>query len=195
MTSQTSQSLDILVLVSGRGTNLQAIIDAQTTNQIQSKIKAVISNKEGALALDRAKNAGIPSFVIPSKKPHKDDYNNDLLQKASELNPDLIVLAGYMKILPPKFVNSFKNRIINIHPSLLPEFPGLDAQEQAIKAGVKVTGCTVHYVDEGCDTGPIILQAKEEIKNDDDANSLSNRLLKKEHKTLIKAIQLIENNE
>jgi len=187
--------MKIVVLVSGRGTNLQAIIDAQQTKTIASRIIMVISNKENVAALDRAEKANIPFQVITSKGKSKDVYNKELLKSLQTLNPDLIVLAGYMKILPPSVINCFTNKIINIHPSLLPSFPGLKAQQQALDFGVKITGCTVHFVDEGCDTGPIILQEYEKVHNNDSQKSLSLRLLKKEHAALVQAIQLIENNK
>lgn len=154
----TPQSFRLVVLVSGRGSNLQALIDAQNQGKIKSKIVGVISNKPGVLALSRATDATIPTKVVPSKGKKSAEFFAELEIVVDEFRPDLIVLAGFMKILPPDFVARRKNRIINIHPSLLPNFPGLDAQKQAIEAGAKQTGCTVHYVDEGCDTGPIILQ-------------------------------------
>ena len=191
----TPQSFRLVVLVSGRGSNLQALIDAQNQGKIKSKIVGVISNKPGGLALSRATDATIPTKVVPSKGKKSAAFFAELEIVVDEFRPDLIVLAGFMKILPPDFVARRKNRIINIHPSLLPNFPGLDAQKQAIEAGAKQTGCTVHYVDEGCDTGPIILQKTESILPRDSADSLSERLLEKEHACLIEAIQLIENNK
>jgi phosphoribosylglycinamide formyltransferase 1 len=187
--------MKIVVLVSGRGTNLQAIIDAQLSKTIGSHITMVISNKKNVAALIRAKKANIPSQVIDSKGKSKEDYNQKLEEVLQQLNPDLIVLAGYMKIIPPAIVSCFSNKIINIHPSLLPSFPGLNAQQQALNSGVKITGCTVHFVDNGCDTGPIILQECERIQDNDSEESLSSRLLKKEHILLVQAIQLIENNK
>lgn len=190
-----NQGLNIVVLVSGRGSNLQALIDAIQAKKIQSQIKMVISNKAGVQALERAESASIPYQVVLSKGNYKQAFQTQLLTTVKELNPDLIVLAGFMKILSPEFIKTFENQIINIHPALLPAFPGLNAQEQAMEAGVKVTGCTVHFVDEGCDTGPIILQKTEDVLDDDDSASLSRRLLKKEHASLVEAVKLIEENK
>lgn len=184
------QTPKIVVLVSGRGSNLQALIDAQTKNQIQSHISLVISNKPNAFALERAQKAGIRTLVITDQN-RKTLFKN-LLQTLKNENPDWIVLAGFMKILPPEFIQTFPQKIINIHPSLLPDFKGLNAQKQALEAGVSQTGCTVHFVDEGCDTGPIILQKTEAILPNDTVESLSARLLQKEHACLVEALQLLE---
>jgi len=183
--------LKITVLVSGRGTNLQAILEAQKAGTIQSEVTLVISNKKNATALERAKAFAIPTKVIPSNCDPK-EFFLELKQAVQAAKPDLIVLAGFMKILPHDFVQTFPNRIINIHPALLPNFPGLDAQGQAIAARVKKTGCTVHFVDEGCDTGPIILQKTLKILPKETRDSLAERLLPLEHQTLIEAIQMIE---
>lgn len=185
-------SLNLVVLVSGRGTNLQAILDAQVSRTIQSKVSLVISNKKDALALERAAKANVPTQVVPSKDKTSEEFFAELLTVVQNAKPDLIVLAGFMKILPPSFVQAFEGKIINIHPSLLPKFPGLNAQNQALEAGETETGCTVHYVDEGCDTGPIILQKTESILPNDTEDSLSQRLLKKEHVCLIEALQKLE---
>lgn len=183
----------LLILVSGRGSNLQAIIEAIANGKIKSQIIRVISNVEGAPALDRAREAGIPTEIIKSQGRSKDEFFHDLLQSCQEANPDLIVLAGFMKILPPALIQSFPKKIINIHPALLPRFPGLHAQKQAFDAGVTTTGCTVHYVDEGCDTGPVILQKTEGILPHDTLESLSKRLLAREHAAIVEAIASLEN--
>ncbi len=183
---------NLVVLVSGRGTNLQALIDAQASGKMRSRIQCVIANRADAQALDRAHKAGIPTRVIVSKGRSAVDYNRELKATLLELNPQWIVLAGYMKILPPDIVDAFVGRMINIHPSLLPAFPGLHAQQQALDAGVKITGCTVHYVDGGCDTGPIIVQKAVAVLPDDDADSLAQRLLKVEHEALIEAVTILE---
>lgn len=185
-------ALRLVVLVSGRGTNLQAILTAIQNQKLKSQIVQVISNVPGAPALEHAQKAGIPALVIESKNRSKTDFFNEVLQSCLKAKPDLIVLAGFMKILPPEFIKEFPKKIINIHPSLLPDFPGLNAQEQALRAGVKITGCTVHYVDEGCDTGPIILQKTEPILPGDTSESLSGRLLVQEHAALIEALSLLE---
>lgn len=186
------KALNIVVLVSGRGTNLQAILDAQNAGTIQSRVTLVISNKEAAPALERAKACSVPTKVIMSKNRDPRGFFLELQDTVRAAKPDLIVLAGFMKILPPDFVKTFSNRIINIHPALLPNFPGLDAQGQAIAAGAKKTGCTVHVVDEGCDTGPIILQKTLEVLPNETRDHLAERLLPLEHQALIEAIQRIE---
>lgn len=183
------------MLVSGRGSNLEALIKASQSGKIKSRIKMVISNRAGVPALERAARAGIPHTVVPSQGRAANEFQRELFDTVVTLNPDLIVLAGFMKILSPQFVRRFKNRIINIHPSLLPAFPGLNAQKQALEAGVKLTGCTVHFADEGCDTGPIILQTIEDVRDDDTVASLSARLLKKEHETLVRAVRLLEEDK
>lgn len=181
-----------MVLVSGRGTNLQAILDAQNAGTIQSRVALVISNKEATPALKRAETFSVPTKVITSKNRNPRDFFLELQDTVRAAKPDLIVLAGFMKILPPDFVKTFRSRIINIHPALLPNFPGLDAQAQAIAAGAKKTGCTVHIVDEGCDTGPVILQKTLDVLPNETRDHLTERLLPLEHQALIEAIQLIE---
>ncbi|MBI2609024.1 MAG: phosphoribosylglycinamide formyltransferase [Deltaproteobacteria bacterium] len=192
----------ILVLASGRGSNFQAIIDASRTQKIKGEIIALITNNISAKAIGRAKKHHIPVYVIHSQKNldprlRGDDltFEKKLLTQCQELNPDLIVLAGYMKILPQNFIKHFKNKIINIHPALLPQFPGLHAQKQALQNGTKVSGCTVHFVDEGVDTGPIILQEKVPILGNDTEETLSDRILQKEHLTLVSAIELFCNDK
>ncbi|OVE81320.1 phosphoribosylglycinamide formyltransferase [bacterium K02(2017)] len=193
--SSDKKKFSIVVLASGRGSNLQAIIDAIQEGYLNSQIIQVISNKKDALALEKAKKAGLSFQLIESKGKNRDLYQQQLLEQVKVINPDLIVLAGYMRILPKEFIDSFDRKIINIHPSLLPSFKGLHAIEQALDAGVKFIGCTVHFVDSGIDTGPIILQAVEEVLANDDADSLSQRLLSKEHQILVKAIKLLEDNK
>lgn len=187
-----SNKLKIVVLASGRGSNLQSVIDACARNQIKAQIEAVISDKEGAYALQRAEEAGIKNFLI---KKHKEesrlDYDKRLIEKIDTLNIELIVLAGFMRLLSADFIKKYDRKLINIHPSLLPAFTGLNAQKQAFDYGVKVAGCTVHFVDEGCDTGPIILQDTIKVTEDDSEESLAARILEKEHQLLPKAIDLI----
>lgn len=190
-----TKGLNLVVLVSGRGTNLQAILDAIQQQKIKSRVIAVVSNRPQALALERARKLDIPTVTVLSKDRPKNEFHQELLEKVQRLSPDLIVLAGFMRILPEEFINSFPNKIINIHPSLLPAFPGLNAHQQALDAGVKLTGCTVHFVDKGCDTGPIILQESLPILEGDDENSLATRLLKVEHQTLITTIKLLEDDK
>ena len=185
------KKLGLVVLISGRGSNLQAIIDAIEKGEISAQISAVISNVPGVQGLERAKKHNIPSAVVDNKKfSDKSSYEAVLLQTIDSFAPDLICLAGYMMIVGQRIINKYKGKIINIHPALLPAFPGLHAQRQAIEAGVKESGCTVHFVDEGCDTGPIILQKKVPVLFGDTEATLSARILEEEHKLYPKAIQL-----
>ncbi|NLN16694.1 MAG: phosphoribosylglycinamide formyltransferase [Firmicutes bacterium] len=180
--------LRMAVLVSGRGSNLQAIIDGIEAGKINGEIVAVISDKKRAYALKRAEGAGIQTIVI--EEDSREAFQRALLDCLSAVDPDLILLAGFMRLLSPAIIQSFPGRIMNIHPSLLPSFPGVQAQRQALEYGVKVTGCTVHFVDEGMDTGPIILQEAVPVLEEDDVDSLSARILEVEHRTYVKAIQL-----
>jgi len=188
--------IKIAVLVSGRGTNLQAIINAIKKGRIDGEIKIVISDNPKAYALQRAKKNKITTQVVPYKKfRNKEEYEQEILRHLDDYKIDLIVLAGYMRILSPEFIKKYRYRIINIHPALLPAFPGLHAQRQALEYGVKVSGCTVHFVDEGTDTGPIILQKAVPVKQFDDEESLAKRILKYEHQLLPRAIQLFAQNK
>jgi len=183
--------LKIGVLVSGRGSNLQAIIDAIGTKKIKAEIAVVISNVPGVMALDRAKKHGIKAVVIDSSE-HRDksSYEKQVIKALEENNVGLVCLAGYMKLLSPELVHHFKGKIMNIHPALLPAFPGLHVQKKALEHGVKYSGCTVHFVDEGCDTGPIILQAVVPVLDNDTEETLSARILEQEHKIYPEAIRL-----
>jgi phosphoribosylglycinamide formyltransferase 1 len=188
--------INIAVLASGRGTNLQAIIDAIKAGKIEGKIKIVISDNPKAYTLKRAQACGIDNITFPYKKyKNKEEYEQEILDCLISYNINLVVLAGYMRILGSVIIKEYRHRIINIHPALLPSFPGLHAQRQAIEYGVKVSGCTVHFVDEGMDTGPIILQKAVEVKQDDTEEALSDRILKYEHKLLPMAIQLFAQNK
>jgi phosphoribosylglycinamide formyltransferase-1 len=188
--------IKIAVLVSGRGTNLQAIINAIKKGRIDGEIKIVISDNPKAYALQRAKKNKITTQVVPYKKfRNKEEYEQEILRHLDDYKIDLIVLAGYMRILSPEFIKKYRYRIINIHPALLPAFPGLHAQRQALEYGVKVSGCTVHFIDEGTDTGPIILQKAVPVKQFDDEESLAKRILKYEHQLLPRAIQLFAQNK
>lgn len=185
------EPLSIGVLVSGRGTNLQAIIDAIETGRLKASIKIVISNNPEAYAIERAKRHGIPVEVVPDKDFHtRIDYDKEVVRVLKEKGVELVVLAGFMRILSPFFVRSFPMRIMNIHPALLPSFPGLQVQRKAIEYGVKFSGCTVHFVDEGVDTGPIIIQAVVPVYDDDTEETLAERILKEEHRIYPQAIQL-----
>lgn len=188
--------IKIAVLASGRGTNLQAIIDAIKTGQINGEIKIVISDNPEAYALIRAKANQIATKIVYYKQyKSKVEYEQEILQNLKRFSIDLIVLAGYMRLLSPTFIREYRHCIINIHPALLPAFPGLHAQKQAIEYGVKISGCTVHFVDEGIDTGSIILQKAVEVKQSDNEETLSNKILKYEHQLLPKAIQLFAQNK
>lgn len=186
----------IAVLVSGRGSNLQALIEANQRGELSAQLVVVISNTPTAQALERAHHSGIPTQVIERQTGQsKKDYETRLIQSLESHRVDLIVLAGFMLLLSPYFVEHFKGRIINIHPSLLPAFPGLHAQRQAIAYGARFSGCTVHFVDEGCDTGPIILQTVIPVFDEDTEQSLSARILREEHLLLPKAIDLLSKNK
>jgi len=183
--------INIGVLASGRGTNLQAIIEAVKEGKIEGRISIVISDNRDAFALKRAKQNNIETEYINFKNfKNRNDYDKKIIECLKEKDVDLVVLAGYMRILSPYFIKMYKNKIINIHPALLPSFPGLHAQRQAIEYGVKVSGCTVHFVDEGVDSGPVILQKAVEVKDNDTEEFLAERILKEEHQIYPRAIQL-----
>ncbi len=185
----------VVVLVSGRGTNLQALIDAVENGMLNVKLVAVISNKKRAYALERARSHGIPAIYIPAKKGEKrENYDKRLAKKIDEYTPDLIVLAGFLRILSPWFVKKYRNRIINIHPALLPSFAGLygeNVHKAVLEYGCKVSGCTVHFVDENIDHGPIIVQKCVEVRDTDTPETLAARVLEKEHEALVEAVKLI----
>jgi len=183
--------INIGVLASGRGTNLQAIIEAIEKGKIAGEIKVVISDNPDAYALKRAQQYHIDTRYINFKEfKNREDYDKEIIKILKEKKIELVVLAGYMRILSPYFIKTYKNRIINIHPALLPSFPGLHAQRQTLEYGVKISGCTVHFVDEGVDSGPIILQKAVEVSDDDTEESLAEKILKEEHQIYPRAIQL-----
>jgi phosphoribosylglycinamide formyltransferase-1 len=183
--------INIGVLASGRGTNLQVIIEAIEEGKIEGEIKVVISDNPDAYALKRAKQHNIETQYIDFKSfKNREDYDKKIVECLKEKKIDLVVLAGYMRILSPYFIRTYKNKIMNIHPALLPSFPGLHAQRQAVEYGVKISGCTVHFVDEGVDSGPIILQKSVEVSADDTEESLVEKILKEEHQIYPRAIQL-----
>ncbi len=180
----------IAVLVSGRGSNLQAIINSVENKKINAVIAVVISNVQNALALEIAREHGAKTlFVDPDKYKTREDFDQKIIEIIKKEQVTLICLAGFMRVLSKTFVQRFKNRIMNIHPSLLPSFPGLKAQNKALDAGVKFSGCTVHFLDEGVDTGPIICQAVVPVLDGDTVESLSKRILKEEHRIYPLAIQ------
>lgn len=183
--------MNIVVLISGRGSNLQAIINAVEAGKISAKVSCVISNVPSAFGLERAKQHNIQTSIVNSKDfKDKTGYEAALLKAIDEHSPDLICLAGYMRIVGADIIKKYKGKIINIHPALLPSFPGLHGQKQALDYGVKVSGCTVHFVDEGCDTGPVILQRTVPVLENDTEATLSARILEEEHKAYPEAIRL-----
>jgi len=185
-------SLDLGVLVSGSGTNLQAILDAVADGRLDASVRLVVSNKADARALERAAKAGVPTRVLGHRDyPSREAFDAELVRVLKDTGVGLVVLAGFMRLLTPTFLRAFPGRIVNIHPALLPAFPGVHAQEQALRYGVKVTGCTVHFVDEGVDTGPIIAQRSVPVDDDDDVATLTARILEQEHQLLVEVLQAI----
>lgn len=182
---------NIAVFISGSGTNLQAIIDAVKEGKILAKIVLVVSDNKDAYGLIRAQNAGIETYCFdPTQYKKRQDYEAEIIKELEKRNVFLIVLAGFMRVLTPFFIRKYKNRILNIHPALLPSFKGCHAVKKALEYGVKITGVTVHFVDEGVDTGPIISQEAIVIRDDDDENSLLERIHKIEHRIYPEAIKL-----
>ncbi len=184
--------LQLAVLASGRGTNLQSLLDASKDGSLNASVQVVLSDREVAQALQRARSAQIPAFwVNPAAFATKEEYEEELLKNIGSYNIDYIVLAGYMRVLTSYFIRHAKIPVVNIHPSLLPAFPGLHAQKQALEYGVRYSGCTVHFVDEGVDSGPIILQAVVPVLPGDTEDTLAARILVEEHKIYPQAIQLL----
>ena len=180
------------VLLSGRGSNFEALADGISAGRIpNAEIAVVVSNREGAPGVDRARARGLATRVIPSKGLEREPYDRLVVAALREANVELICLAGYMRLLSPFFVAAFPQRILNIHPSLLPSFPGLESQKQALEYGVKFAGCTVHFVDENLDAGPIVLQAVVQVGDDDTEDSLSARILKEEHRIYSEAVKIV----
>jgi phosphoribosylglycinamide formyltransferase 1 len=180
------------VLLSGRGSNFVALAESVAAGRIpNAEIAIVVSNREGAPGIDKAKERGIATRVIPSKGLEREAYDRQVVAVLNEHHVDLICLAGYMRLLSPYFVASFPNRILNIHPSLLPSFPGLESQRQALEYGVKFAGCTVHFVDENLDAGPIVLQAVIPVRDEDTEATLSERILAEEHRIYSEAVNIV----
>ncbi len=195
MSSSRSVPLRVAVLASGRGSNLQALIDAIEAGQLRAQIVTVISNKKDAPALERARRHRLPDLFLDPKpfagRPDgREAYDRLLLETLRQRDVELVLLAGYMKIVTSILIEAYANRMMNIHPSLLPAFPGLDVQKKAIEWGCKLSGCTVHFVTEGVDEGPIILQAAVPVLDDDTPDSLAARILAQEHKIYPRAVQL-----
>jgi phosphoribosylglycinamide formyltransferase-1 len=176
------------ILISGRGSNFLAIADAVADGRLEAEIAIVISNQPDAPGIRRAKERGIPVTVLPSRGVDRAAHARQLIAELRKHQVDLVCLAGYMRLLDVSFIEAFRGRILNIHPSLLPSFPGLEAQKQALEHGVKITGCTVHYTDEGMDSGPIIMQAAVPVLEGDTVETLSARILQEEHRIYPQAI-------
>jgi phosphoribosylglycinamide formyltransferase 1 len=180
----------LAILLSGRGSNFEAIANNVASGAIEASIAVVISNRPEARGLDIARQRGLDTLVLPSKGMDREAYDRRLIDGLRPFQPDLICLAGFMRLLSAAFVREFSNRILNIHPSLLPAFSGLDAQHQALAYGVKVSGCTVHFVDEYLDAGPILLQAAVPVHDRDTEETLSARILEEEHRIYSEAIRI-----
>jgi phosphoribosylglycinamide formyltransferase-1 len=179
------------ILISGRGSNFEAIADNVAGGTIPAEIAVVISNRAEARGLEVARSRGLNAVCIPSKGLDREVYDRMLLAELEKQHADLVCLAGFMRLLSGTFIRRFPNRILNIHPSLLPAFPGLDAQHQALEHGVRITGCTVHFVDEDLDAGPIVLQTAVPVRDDDTVESLSARILEQEHRIYSEAIRIV----
>lgn len=185
-------TLDLGVLVSGSGTNLQAILDAVAEGRLNARVRLVLSNKAQAFALERAKRAGVETRVVSHRDfESREAFEQELIDVLRAAGVEHVVLAGFMRVLGSHFLSAFAGRIVNIHPALLPAFPGVHAQEQALRHGVKLTGCTVHFVDAGVDTGPIIAQRPVPVLDDDTVETLSQRILVEEHALLVHVLSLI----
>ena len=189
--SAAHEALPLAVLISGRGSNFEAIANAVARGDIAAEIAVVIANRPEARGLETARQRGLCAISIPSKGLDREVYDRMLLEELHKQRVDLVLLAGFMRLLSASFIRQFPNRILNIHPSLLPAFPGLDAQQQALEHGVKITGCTVHFVDEQLDAGPIIVQAAVSVADDDTVESLSARILEVEHRIYPEAIRFV----
>ena len=179
------------ILISGRGSNFEAIADNVASGQLDAEIAVVISNRPEAPGLEAARERGLNAVCLPSKGLDREVYDRMLAAELHKHGVELVCLAGFMRLLSAGFIREFPNRILNIHPSLLPAFPGLDAQHQALAHGVKITGCTVHFVDEDLDAGPIVIQAAVPVLDDDTEETLSARILKQEHRIYSEAIGIV----
>src|ERR1700758_4370529 len=180
------------VLLSGRGSNFEALADSVAAGHVpNAEIAIVISNRENAPGIEKARGRGILAQVVPSRGLEREPYDKLVIAALEDKKVDLVCLAGYMRLLSPAFVAAYRGRILNIHPSLLPAFPGLESQRQAIEHGAKFSGCTVHFVDENLDAGPIILQAAVPIRDDDTPETLSERVLREEHRIYTEAVRIV----
>jgi phosphoribosylglycinamide formyltransferase-1 len=179
------------ILVSGRGSNMVALVEAMQRGEIAAEPAVVVSNRPSAAGLERARSLGVPTEVVSSRKiKPREAHERQIIDVLRRYRVDLVCLAGYMRLLSPLLVSEFRGRLLNIHPSLLPAFPGLEAQRQAVEYGVRYSGCTVHFVDEECDHGPIVLQAAVPVETDDDESVLAARILEKEHRLYVEAVRL-----
>lgn len=183
------------ILLSGRGSNFEAIADSIQSGRLPAEIAVVISNRADAPGLESARRRGLNARLIPSKGRAREEHDAEVVAALKEAQVDLVCLAGYMRLLSADFIRAFPNRILNVHPSLLPAFPGMEAQKQALEYGVKVSGCTVHFVDEHLDHGPIILQKMVPVMEGDDVHTLSARILEQEHLAYSEAIGLVLSGE
>src|ERR1700674_818886 len=180
------------ILISGRGSNMVALADAVRDGGIPTaEVAIVISDKPTAAGLDRAKERGIETLVIERRGRRRAEHDREIVAALSAKNVDLVCLAGYMRMLSPEFVAAYRDRILNIHPSLLPAFPGLDAQKQALESGAEISGCTVHFVDQHLDAGPIVLQAAVPVLDNDTGETLAARILEEEHRIYSEAIRIV----
>jgi phosphoribosylglycinamide formyltransferase-1 len=187
-----AQQMNIAILISARGSNMVALVDAVQSGEIPgSRVAVVISDKPNAAGLAKARELGVETVVIERRGRTRKEHDAEIIAELKRRNVELVCLAGYMRLLSCDFINAFPERIINIHPSLLPAFPGLDAQKQALEHGVKITGCTVHLVNEALDAGPIILQRAVEVRDDDTVESLSARILAEEHIAYVDAVRRV----
>ena len=182
-------TMDLGVLISGRGSNLEAILDAVAKGALDARVRVVISNKASAGGLEIARAAGVPTVVIPhGEHPDRASFDAAIVAALREAGVACVVLAGFMRLVTPVLLSAFPYRVVNIHPSLLPAFPGVDAQAQALAYGARITGCTVHLVDAGTDTGPILAQAAVPVLDGDDRDTLAARILVREHELLVRAL-------
>jgi phosphoribosylglycinamide formyltransferase-1 len=181
----------LAILISGRGSNFEAIADSIAAGRLDAQIAVVVSNRPQARGLEIARQRGIPSALVPSRGLDREVYDRMLIDEIRKHDVDLVCLAGFMRLLSATFVREFPLRILNIHPSLLPAFPGLEAQHQALEHGAKISGCTVHFVDEYLDAGPIVVQAAVPVLDDDTEDTLSARILKEEHRIYTEAIRIV----
>ena len=183
--------MNLGILLSGRGSNFEAIANNIDAGRLAAKIAIVISNRADAGGIESARRRGLNALVIPSKGRQREEHDRDVVAALRGASVDLVILAGYMRLLSPWFIQQFPQRILNIHPSLLPAFPGLEAQQQAFDYGVQVSGCSVHFVDEHLDHGPIIVQRTVPVLPDDDEHTLAARILEQEHKAYTEAIRIV----